>query len=159
MAYTSTPSKSPFGHPQVHANASGVEENNGGDLYAIKIAVDYTLADATVLFTVPFRSVMIPDSAFVEVTTGFTGGTSSAVGISSSQTAYTTKGMLMGGSAGLLTAVIGTATIVRGTQGTGITASPNVIVLEKGATIRWDLIASQYAAGAGFIHMAFRVIG
>jgi hypothetical protein len=112
-----------------------------------------------VLFTIPYRSIMIPDSPFMEVITGFIGGTASAVGASSSQTAYTAKGSLHGGAAGLLTAVIGTTTIVRGTVGTGVSAAPNVVVLEKGATIRWDLIASQYAVGAGFLHMAFRTIG
>lgn len=159
MTYIVTPSRSPFGHPQVHANASAVKEYNGGDTYSAKIPVDFSIVDATVLFVVPFRSILLPDSTFLEIVTGFTGGTSSAVGLSSAQAPYTTKGMLGGGSGGYLTAVIGSAGIVRGIQGTGFTAAPNIMLLEAGSNIRWDLIASQYTAGAGFVHLGFRTVG
>lgn len=153
MAYTARPGRSPFGHVQVHLNDSGVEEYNGGEPLALKLAISFALADAAVIYTVPsdipkFRIT----SAFWEVTTGWTGGTSSAIGLSSSQTNYTTKGMVHGGSAGDVAATL-VAGYHGGTVGTGITADPKVIILAAGATIRFDRITSAFTAGAGFVHL------
>jgi hypothetical protein len=156
MAYTATPSKSQYGHPQVHTNGAGVTEYNGGETYALKLAIDFSMADATVLFTVPMRSrVML---AYWEVVTPFTGGASSAIGLSSSQAPYTAKGSVHGGAAGDVAATL-VAGFNAGTAGTSITASPKVVVLEAGSTIKFDRITSAFTAGAGYVHVELMVAG
>jgi hypothetical protein len=157
MAYNAQPSKSQYGHPQIHTNAAGNSEYNGGETYAVKIPIDYTIADTTVLFTMPVRSRLV--AAFWEVTTGFTGGSSSTIGLSSSRSPHDAKGDVHGGSAGDATAVLGTAGVVRGTQGLSVTATPFVVVLEKDDTIKFDRVTSAYTAGAGYVHLEFIVAG
>jgi hypothetical protein len=113
-----------------------------------------------VLYTVPANIKVRVVSVFWEITTSWTGGTSSAIGISSSATGYTTKGMVHGGSAGdVAAALLSTAPYNVGTQGTGITAAPKVIILPAAATLRFDRITSVFTAGAGFVHAELRVVG
>jgi hypothetical protein len=157
-AYIAQPGRSQFGHPQVHLNAAGVEEYNGGETFALKIPIDYTLADAAVLYTVPANLKIRIVSVFWEVTNGFTGGSSSAIGLSSSATNYTTKGMVHGGSGGDVAATLVAGYHV-GTLGTGITADPKVVVLPGASTIRFDRITSVFTAGAGYVHAECRVVG
>lgn len=154
-AYLAQPSKSPFGHIQVHQNADGTESRNGGETYALKLAFDYTTADSAVLYTVPYRSRVV--SVFWEIITGFTGGSSSAIGLSSSQAPHDTAGDVHGGSAGDVAATL-VAGVVRGTQGLSFTASPFVVVLDPGATIKFNRIASAFTAGAGYAHMELRIV-
>jgi len=151
--YVGQPGRSPFGHPQVHLNSAGVEEANGGESFCLKLPIDYTLADAAVLYTVPAHLAKVRIlSVFWEVTTGFSGGSSSAIGLSSSQTNYTTKGMVHGGSSGDVAATLVAGYHV-GTQGTGFTADPKVVILAAGATIRFDRITSVFTAGSGYVHI------
>jgi hypothetical protein len=158
MTTYAQPSKSPFGHPQVHLNASGVEEYNGGETYALKLPIDFTIADAAVLYTIPYRSRVV--ALFWEITASFTGGSSSAIGVSSSQAAFTTKGMIHGGSSGDVAATLVTgAQPFRGTQGTAFTAAPFIAILDVGATLRFDRVTSAFTAGAGFVHAELRVVG
>lgn len=114
------------------------------------IAVDFSLADAAVIYTVP----TLPSPAtrlsvarvMLEVTADFTGGSSSAIGLSSSNTAYNTPGDVFGGASGLLLAALTAG--FRGTDG----AKPRV-VLAAADTIKWNRIASAFTAGTGKIHM------
>lgn len=156
MAYNAQPSKSQYGHPQVHTNAAGSSEYNGGETYAIKVPIDYTTADAAVLFTLPIRSRI--QAAYWEVTTGFTGGTSSAIGLSSSQSPHDAKGDLLGGSSGDVAATL-VAGVTQGTLGLSFTAAPKLAVVDAGATIKFDRITSAFTAGAGFVHLEFVVTG
>lgn len=160
MSYQAQPSKSQFGHPQVHTNSAGVPERNGGETFAVKLPIDFTIADAGVLYTLPadLRARLV--AVFWEITASFTGGSSSAIGISSSQTAFNTKGMLLGGASGDVAAtLVSGAQPFRGTQGTAFTAAPFIAVLDGGANLRFDRVASQFTAGAGFVHAEFRVVG
>lgn len=116
----------------------------------LRLAVAYATADAAVLFTVPTGFELTLRSLWWEITTGFTGGTSSAIGISSSNAAYNTAGDLLGGAAGALTASIGSASkAVGGTIGTKF-GSNGRVTLVAGNTIIFNRIASVYTAGAGF---------
>lgn len=155
MAYVGQPSRSQFGHIQVHANASGVEEYNGGEPFCLKLPVDFSLADAAVLYTVPANLPKIRIGlVFWEITTSWTGGTASAIGVSSSATGYTTKGMIHGGSGGdVAAALVSTTPYNLGTAGTALTAAPKLIILPAGATLRFDRITSAFTAGAGFVHV------
>jgi len=123
----------------------------------LKLAIDYTLADAAVLYTVPAGLRLLIQDAWWDIVTGFTGGSSSAVGLSSSQAPYTTKGMLLGGSSGDVAATL-VAGATQGTVGTGLTAAPKLIVLAAGATVRFDRITSVFTAGAGYVHLTAQLI-
>lgn len=160
MAYQGQTSRSPFGHPQVHLNNSGVEEYNGGETIDLKLPIDFSLADATVLYTVPANITVRVMIAYWEITTSWTGGSSSAIGLSSSATGYTTKGMVHGGSAGdVAAALVSTTPYNLGTVGTGLSATPKLIILPTGSTIRFDKVTSAFTAGAGFVHLDLRVVG
>lgn len=122
----------------------------------LKLAVSKDTADAAVLFTVPAGYRLSVDRAFWEVTTGFTGGSSSAIGLSSSNTAYATAGDILGGASGDVTATLGTAGIKGGTIGAKF-GSNGVVVLEAGDTIKFNRVTSAYTAGAGFVHALVQV--
>lgn len=149
MAYDPYPSNSPYGFPQVHADSNNTSIKNGGEVFCIKAAISSATTDAEVLYTVPDHlTLLVLPFVLWEVTTAFTGGTSSAIGISSSATGYTTKGDVHGGASGDVLATL-TAGHKHGTAGAKI-ASPGV-VLPGGSTLRFDRVTSAFTAGAGYI--------
>ena len=149
MAYTPAPSNSPYGFPQVHSDSTTSRIPNGGEYFNIKVAISYANADADILYTVPANMTLyVLPNVLWEVTTAWTGGSSSAIGISSSATGFTTKGDVHGGATGDVLATL-TAGFKRGTAGPKI-ATPGV-VLSAGSTIRFDRITSAFTAGAGNI--------
>lgn len=156
MAYSPYPSKSPYGFPQVHADSTGTAIKNGGEIFCIKAAISSATADAEVLYTTPSNlTLLVLPFVLWEVTTAWTGGTSSAIGISSSATGFTTKGDVHGGASGDVLATL-TAGTKRGTAGAKI-ATPGV-VLPGGSTIRFDRITSAFTAGAGNIIIPVMVV-
>jgi len=147
MAYTPAPSKSPFGFPQVHSDITTSRITNGGEVFNIKVAISAENADADILYTVPANlTLLVLPFVLWEVATAWTGGSSSAIGLSSSATGFTTKGDVHGGASGDVLATL-TAGLKRGTAGAKI-ATPGV-VLPAGSTIRFDRITSAFTAGAG----------
>src|SRR5690348_7212071 len=73
----------------------------------LKLAIAFGTADAAVLFTVPTNIARIElGSLWWEVTTSFSGGASSAIGCSSSNASYNTKGDLLGGASGDVAATL-----------------------------------------------------
>jgi hypothetical protein len=139
---------------------------SGGFMH-LKLAVGFALADAAILYTVPTGLRLELQNVYWEVTTSWTGGTNSAIGLSSS--AYTTKGSLLGNTAGDLTAQLAsTGVLAKGCRGSaftgataGVFAATSVtggVVLVGGDTIRFDRIASVYTAGAGYAHITARSI-
>lgn len=126
-----------------------------GRFYLAEGAVDLSLpigfgtADAAILATLPTGFSLLVQRGYWEVTTAFTGGTSSAIGLSSSGTGYTTKGDLLGGASGdvLASLTVGTRP---GTVGADIAAG---VILNAGDTIRFDRVTSAFTAGAGFAHL------
>lgn len=127
---------------------------NQGD-FTLQLAVDFTIADAAVLFTVPTGTRLSIGRVFIEVTTPFTGGTSSAIGVSSTNTNYNTKGDLMGGASGDVLA--GLTAGFKGTIGAKL-SSQAVAVLIAGDSIRFDRITSVFTAGAGIVHVPVRIL-
>lgn len=115
----------------------------------LKFAFDFNATDAQVLFTVPTGFRLQPTRPFWEVTTPFSGGASSAIGLSSSNASYSTKGDLLGGASGDVAA--GLTAGFRGTVGAKV-ASLGLVVLVATDTIRFDRITSAFTAGAGFVH-------
>lgn len=121
----------------------------------LKIAIDKTMADAAVLYTVPTGFRLRPTNPFWEVGTAWSGGSSSAIGLSTSNAAGSTKGDLLGGSAGDVAATLLAAAIC-GTIGTTIGAP--ALVLVAGNTIRYDKITSTFTAGDGYAHIPVNVV-
>lgn len=129
--------------------------------FDLKIAIGFALADAAVLSTVPTGKRLLIEQAYWEVTTSWTGGTSSAIGISSDVAPHDTKGDILGGAGGDVAAALvstGGAT-KQGTIGVSYSAAPKMVVLEAGSKIRFDRIVDAFTAGAGFAHLAGRLIG
>lgn len=147
--------KSPLGHPQV--NSDGVRVLPA--TFHLKLPISFATADAAVLFTVPDGQRALIEATFWEPTADFTGGSSSAIGLSSSNAKHNTKGDLLGGASGDVAAALQEADGVgTGTIGANL-SSDAIVVLEAGDTIRFDRITSAFTAGTGFAHVVGRLIG
>jgi hypothetical protein len=153
---TASLEKSPYGHPQGKMAADGTWERNLPARFALKLPVAFGTADAAALYTVPADKRMHIERTFWEVTTAFTGGSSSAIGVSSDQAPHETKGDLLGGASGDVLAGL-TAGVKSGTIGASF-GSNGVVVLEPGSVIRFDRITSAFTAGAGFVHLIGTVV-
>jgi len=123
----------------------------------LQLALTFATADAAILYTVPTGIRLCVGRAFWEVTTTFAGGTSSAIGLSSSNTNYTTKGDLLGGASGDVAAGLGSTVKFQGTIGAKA-ASQGVIVLVAGDTIRFDRITSAFTSGVAIAHVPVRLL-
>lgn len=124
----------------------------------IALPVSFTTADAAALFTVPAGLRLSVGRAFWEPLVSFTGGASSAIGLSSSNVSFNTKGDLLGGVAGDVAAGLTfAAPFFKGTIGAKA-ASVGVIVLIGGDTIRFDRITSIFTAGSGLAHVPLQLL-
>lgn len=133
-------------------------------IFVAKIPIDKTMADAAQLMLVPAGySVKILDDLSWDITTGFSGGTSSAIGISSSNAGSSTQGDLLGGSGGDVTATLGTAGVKQGTAGAKMDtiAHRRALRIEATQYLRFDRIVDAYTAGVGFVNvpMALERVG
>lgn len=129
-------------------NASGRWLRKVGSV-DLKMAIGSGTADAAVLATLPAGARFLLRRGYWEITADFTGGSSSAIGASSSGTGYTTKGDLHGGSGGDVAASL-TAGVRAGTIGADVAAG---VLLVAGDTVRFDRITSAFTAGSGFLHL------
>lgn len=125
----------------------------------LSLAIGFGTADNAVLYTVPVGFVLRVQRTFYQITTSFTGGTSSAIGASSSDAAYSTAGDIQGGASGdLAAALVSTGGSYKaGTVGAKF-GSNGVVVLVGGDTIKFNRIASVFTAGAGFLHAHVSVV-
>ena len=120
----------------------------------LKLPIGFATADAAALFKIPSDVRLYVERAFFEVTTAWTGGTNSAIGVSADTAPHSTKGDILGGAAGALEAAL-----TAGFKGTTIGAdfgSNGVVVLNPGVIVRFDRIVDAYTAGAGFVHILGR---
>jgi hypothetical protein len=115
----------------------------------------FATADATVLFTVPTNARIEILRGFWQVTTGFTGGASAAIGASSSNAGYATKGDLLGGAAGDVAATLVVGNTIPGTVGAKFAGG---VILVAGDTIKFNAITSAFTAGAGYLHLAVNIL-
>ena len=130
-----------------------------GSKIALTLPFTYSTADAAVLFTVPAGCILAPHDAWWEITTGMTGGTSSAIGVHASRV-LTAKGAVLGGASGDVAATLGTATapfLEVGTVGSGM-AAPVRTHLIAADTINFDRVTSVFTAGAGNVRVLCDVI-
>lgn len=119
----------------------------------LALPISYATADGAVLLTIPTGARFKLESAHWEVTTGFTGGSSSAIGIASSLSS--TAGDILGGASGDLTATLGTAGIKTGTIGAimDTDAELHTQMYVAASNFTFERIASAYTAGAGYAHL------
>lgn len=122
----------------------------------LNLALPFTFAtaDAAVLFTVPTGALLLIRKLFWTITADFTGGSSSAIGVSSTKTGFTTKGDLLGGASGDVAATITAAlSPANGTIGAKVdTVGELHTTLWKAADIlRFDRITSAFTAGTGAV--------
>lgn len=147
--------------------ADTILDLQAGQVFNLKMAIAFGTADATVLATLPtalagpkntatLRFRMI--SAHWEVVTSFTGGASSAIGLSSSNALYNTAGNLLGGASGDVAAGLVSTAPFASTVGAKFGTSGGIIVLNAGDTIIFNRITSAFTAGAGFAHCNFQLI-
>jgi hypothetical protein len=128
--------------------------------HRLRMPITFATADAAALLTMPAGAVLQPLEFFWDITTGFTGGTSSAIGVSSGKTSFTTKGDLLGGASGDVAAGLTTAlSPAVGTIGTGFdTLAKRRKLWVAGDTFRFDRITSVFTAGVGAVNVICNVI-
>lgn len=116
-------------------------------------------ADGAELYKVPtdVRGFLI-HRIFWEVTaTAWTGGASSAIGVSSDDANYNTKGDLLGGATGDVATTLTANKWTGGTLGTKF-GSNGVVVLAPGKILRFDRITSAFTAGTGRVWLYCSVL-
>ena len=119
----------------------------------LKLAIGYATADAAVLATIPTGARLLVRRCYWEVTTAFTGGASSAIGLSG-PSPHNTKGDLHGGAGGDVEATLD-AGVKLGTIGADCAAG---VLLKATDTIKFDRITSAFTAGAGYAHVVGELV-
>lgn len=120
----------------------------------IELALPFTAAtfDAEKLYQLPSGAYFTPLEFMWRVTTPFTGGSSSAIGVSSSKTGYTTKGDLLGGASGDVAATLVAGSRIPGTIGAKwASIADRRAVWAPGEAFLLDRVTSAFTAGAGVV--------
>lgn len=117
----------------------------------LKLPFDFNTADVANLYTVPAGARIHPRESWWDVATSFTGGASSAIGLHTSVTGWTTKGDILGGAAGDVAAtLVSTNTRQVGTVGALLSTRTNArLILIAADTIKFGRITSAFTAGVG----------
>lgn len=122
----------------------------------LALAIAYTLADGATIYTMPTGSALFLAPGYWQVTTSWSGGSSSSIGIDSDQTGLSTAGDIHGGSGGDVAATLsatggnGAGNYIPGTIGTDIAAGA---ILLGGSLVRYQEITSAFTAGVGYFHL------
>lgn len=129
-----------------------------GQLVDLAFAFTYATADAATLYTMPTGAALALHGLYWEITTGMSGGSSSAIGVSTTKTSptdWSTKGDLLGGSGGDVAATLITGARIAGTIGTDLDTIAKLrgAIWEAADVFRYDRIVSAFTAGAGNVHV------
>jgi hypothetical protein len=119
--------------------------------FVAKLAIGFGTADAAALLTMPENMIArIVGFPYWENSVAWSGGASSAIGVSATRVA-TTKGDLLGGASGDVAAGLGAGVKV-GTIGPKFDtlAEWQALLLVEGDSLRFDRITSVFTAGAGY---------
>lgn len=113
----------------------------------------YATADATAILTLPTGARFALTRAYWEVTTGFTGGSSSAIGVAS--TTMSTAGDILGGAAGDVAATLVAGAAIPGTVGGKLDALAEIHanLFTAGEAFTLERITSAFTAGVGKVHL------
>lgn len=121
-------------------------------------AFTYATADGTAILTLPTGARFALERAYWEVTTGFTGGSSSAIGVAS--TSMSTAGDILGGSGGDVAATLIAGAAIPGTIGAKMDAlseiHANLFVAAEAFTL--ERITSAFTAGVGKVHLVGKLL-
>jgi len=131
---------------------SSLPSAKGAGVITVKVAISKDTADGDILYTVPARHRLRLSRSYWHVVTPWTGGTSAAIGLDSSNAAYNTAGDLLGGASGDVLA--GLTAGFKGTAGAKMGANAPVI-LDEGDTVRFQRITSAFTAGDGYAVLEF----
>lgn len=124
--------------------------------FDLPIAITYALADAALIATAPANMLALLGRSYWEPTVDWTGGTSSAIGISTDTAPHNTQGDLLGGSGGDVAAtLVASAGNTLGTIGVDVAGG---ILFKGGEKIRYDEIVSAFTAGAANVHLVGTMI-
>ncbi len=117
----------------------------------------YATADGATLLTVPTGCILKLDSAHWKVTTAFSGGSSSAIGVDSS--IDTTDGDILGGAGGDVEAALTVGTKA-GTVGAKMDTDVELHaqILPAATTIRLQRITSAFTAGVGYVGLVVDIL-
>ncbi len=127
-----------------------------GYRFDLAVPIDFNAADAAALLTLPAGCYISLGRSYWEVTADWTGGASSAIGLSSSQAPHNTKGDVLGGAAGDVAAtLVASGGRLLGTVGADVASG---ILLKPTATVRFDRITSAFTTGTGFAHVVGEVL-
>ena len=129
-----------------------------GQLVDLAFAFTYATADAATLYTMPTGAALAVHGLYWEITTGMTGGSSSAIGVSTTKTSptnWSSKGDLLGGSGGDVAATLVAGARIAGTIGTDLDTIAKLrgAIWEAADLFRYDRIVSAFTAGAGNVHV------
>jgi len=128
----------------------------------LDLPITFNTADAAILLTVPTGALVRPLEFNWKVSVNFTGGASSAIGVSSSTlSGKTTKGDLLGGAGGEVAATLLAASgeAFMGTIGAQWATIANRRILMKATdTLRFDRIVSAFTAGTGSVRVACEIL-
>lgn len=120
--------------------------------HVLDLAFTAATADAAVLFTVPTGCKLQLVALWWDIATNMTGGTASAIGVSSTKSGFTAKGCLLGGAAGDVAATLtAAASPALGTRGpaTAPLVQETVAVASAAATPSMAIQQLLYAKTIG----------
>jgi hypothetical protein len=123
--------------------------------FDLALACTFATADAAVLATVPTGGSIRVYGGYWEVTADWTGGSSSAIGLSSDNALYNTQGDLHGGAGGDVAATLVAGDNIPGTIGAKCATGIQLVASDD---IRFDRIVSAFTAGSGFAHVLGLVV-
>jgi hypothetical protein len=121
--------------------------------FIARIPISFANTDNQTIWTVPTGFVLkLTAHPFWDVAVGFTGGSSSAIGVHASDSGYTSKGDLIGGAAGDVAATL-VAGLTAGTAGGKLDTVAHLqgLLLQAADTLKFDRITSAFNAGSGFV--------
>jgi hypothetical protein len=124
--------------------------------FDLALPIDFNVADAAALLTLPAGCYLALGRSYWKITADWTGGSSSAIGLSGSVAPHSTKGDLLGGAGGDVAAtLVAAGGKLLGTVGADVAGG---ILLKPTHAVRFDRITSAFTAGTGFAHLVGRCI-
>ena len=129
-----------------------------GQIVNLALPFTYATADAATLYTMPTGARLAVQDLYWEITTACAGGSSSAIGVSTTKTTptdWSAKGDLLGGSGGNVAATLIAGARIAGTIGTDADtiAKMRGAIWEATNIFRFDQITSAFTAGVGSVHV------
>jgi hypothetical protein len=121
--------------------------------FVMKIPISFANTDGEAIETIPEGfALRLTGHPYWEVTAEWTGGSSSAIGISTNVSGYETGGDILGGATGDVLATL-VAGIAAGTQGGELVdeVAFHDLLLEEASEFQFDRITSAFTAGSGFV--------